>query len=276
MLSHSRRHKTTSGLVSSDGEGERNGGKTQGGSEGERNGEPAQASEDVSLPGRLGGGGNGRLPVGLVDENGSEVAHNVGEAEEKTVTRKHGEVGTVVVLLNGVDGDNRGEVLPDLARGTEIARGDVDLEHEDAKGDKDHRGVEVGRDESGLQTTSHRVQNDTKGNEHRGNILRHAGKGIDGGGTTENEHGSNNNVCHEGENGENQMGDSAPPCTDDLKEGMGFRGTTLDVDGQDGEQKNLNRGTRGVPEPVQRVKIKVCPVSAAVNGKQRKEDENPE
>ena len=52
------------------------------------------------LVGGLRGGGDGGLPVGLVDEDGAEVADHVNHAEDEALEREHGQVRAVVVAVD--------------------------------------------------------------------------------------------------------------------------------------------------------------------------------
>ena len=94
VVSNGGGDKAGSGLAGGDGEHEGGGGKTQGGGEGEGDREPADTTEEVTLGGRGGAGGDGGLPVGLIDEDGAEVTNDVDDTEHETISGKHGEVGS--------------------------------------------------------------------------------------------------------------------------------------------------------------------------------------
>lgn len=56
------------------------------------------------------------------------------------------------------------------------------------------------------------------------------------------------NVGHETEHNVHDVSSHAVARLDDLEEGVGVGRTTLQLDGESGEEKNLDGGTRGVPE----------------------------
>lgn len=268
----SRRNQTGSGFAGIDREHQCGGCQTERSGKREGDGEPANSSQKVSLGGRLRAGSNGRLPVGLIDKDGTEVTDNVDNTKHKTLSRKHGEVGSIAVSRNwtasvlgvivesGFDGissrvnllalvlgviDSFFEEVEDLVRGVNL---DVDNEdHEDQNGE-DNDGVDVTGQESSLETSRGGVQNDTPRDQESGKSVIHSGQSLNSGSTSKQKHGCNNQVGGEAEEKEGQVGGLSPSGLDNFADGVCRRGDFLEVDGEDSEQQDLDGGTRGIPE----------------------------
>ena len=121
----------------------------------------------------------GGLPVGLVNEDGTEVTHDVDDAEDHTTLGEHGEVGALLVLgdvaavlllaetdrANLLGLSSKGvEQLVDVVGGAEtlaVITGIDDVDEGDEDGEDD-RGVDVGGQEGRLEATSHGVRDDTE------------------------------------------------------------------------------------------------------------------
>ena len=267
--------KAGSSLTGGDGEHEGGGGKTEGGGEGEGDGEPADTTEEVSLGGGRGAGGDSGLPVGLIDEDGTEVTNDVDDTEHETISGKHGEVGSGVVVGNGtagilvgveegglgtgvIEGVGRVDLLALLGgvrngpveEGVDLigrVRLDVDNHDHGHEDGEDDDSVEVTGDEGSLETAGTGVENDTPGDQEGRKTVIDTGEGLDGSSATEQKHRGNDNVGAEGEEEEGQVGGLSPTGADDLTDGMGRRSDLLERDGEDAEEKNLDGGARGIP-----------------------------
>ena len=90
------RHEARARLCGRDGELDGRGRDAERRRERERDREPDHAAEHVALVRRGRLGGDGRLPVRLVAEDGAEVAHDVDDAELEALERDHGQVGARV------------------------------------------------------------------------------------------------------------------------------------------------------------------------------------
>jgi hypothetical protein len=107
--------------------------------------------------------------------------------------------------------------------------------------------VNVTSQESSLKTSRSGVENNSPGNQERSQAVVHAGKGLNSGSSTEQEHGSHNNVGAEAEEKESQMRSLSPTGIDNLSDGMRRRRNLLEVNGQDTEKEDLNGGTGCIP-----------------------------
>mmetsp|Transcript_48449 Transcript_48449/g.116527 ORF Transcript_48449/g.116527 Transcript_48449/m.116527 type:complete len:533 (+) Transcript_48449:67-1665(+) len=92
-----RRHQAAARLLRRELDVERVAGEAERGGEREGDGEPDEAAEEVALVRRGGRGRDGRLPVGLVHEDGAEVAHDVDDAELEAREGEHGQVRAATV-----------------------------------------------------------------------------------------------------------------------------------------------------------------------------------
>ena len=267
--------KTGSGLTGGDGEHEGGGGKTEGGGEGEGDGEPADTTEEVSLGGGRGAGGDSGLPVGLIDEDGTEVTDDVDDTEHEAISGEHGEVRSRVVVGDGAAGILVGVEERGLRTGVVKGVGRVDLlallggvrngpveegvdligrvrldvddhDHGDEDGEDDDS-VKVTGDEGSLKTAGTGVKDDTPGDQEGRKTVIDTGEGLDGGSATEQKHRGNDNVGAEGEEEEGQVSGLSPTGADDLTDGMGRGSDLLERDGEDAEEKNLDGGTGGIP-----------------------------
>mmetsp|Transcript_9057 Transcript_9057/g.41183 ORF Transcript_9057/g.41183 Transcript_9057/m.41183 type:complete len:746 (-) Transcript_9057:32-2269(-) len=257
--------ETRAGLSGGHGEIESDGGETHGGREGEGDGEPDETTEEVALGGGAGLGRDGGLPVGLVNEDGTEVTHDVDDAEDHTTLGEHGEVGASLVLRDvaavllvgktarAFGGGRSGEAVEqvvDVVRGADTLAlvAGVDDENEGDEDGEDDRGVDVARKEGRLEAASHGVRDDTDGDEETSNGRGHTGERVHGGGATEDKHGRDDDVRHEAEDGEHLRDVGAPTGVDDLNDGVRVGRVALHLDGEHTEEKHLNGRAGGVPE----------------------------
>mmetsp|Transcript_20505 Transcript_20505/g.43423 ORF Transcript_20505/g.43423 Transcript_20505/m.43423 type:complete len:475 (-) Transcript_20505:217-1641(-) len=276
MIRHGRRDQSISSLTGADGQHERRGRETERGGEREGNGKPADSSQQVSLGGRFGAGGDSGLPVTLVDEDGSEVSNDVDDSEHESVGGEHCEVRSgvvvgdgsagvlllvvVVVVEGGFDGSIGGEEdltffggvgdglieeVIDLVRGVDL---DVDNgDHGDEDSEDDH-GVKVGCHEGGLETSGGSVKDNSPRNQKTGQFVIHTGESLDGCGSSKQKHGRDDDVGQEREDQESDVGRLAPASADDLAHSVCRGRDILERDGKDTEEEDLDGGARGVPE----------------------------
>ena len=76
----------------------------------------------------------------------------------------------------------------------------------------------------------------------------HTSERVNGGGTTEDKHGRDDDVGHEAEEDEHLLHAGAPTSIDDLADGVGIRRVALDLDREHTEKQDLNGRAGGVPE----------------------------
>mmetsp|Transcript_13033 Transcript_13033/g.28231 ORF Transcript_13033/g.28231 Transcript_13033/m.28231 type:complete len:251 (-) Transcript_13033:494-1246(-) len=250
MVGNSGRDKTGSSLAGGDGEHKSGRGKTKRGCKGERDGEPADTSEKITLGGGRRAGGNGGLPVGLVNEDSTEVTDDVDNTEHETISGKHCEVRSLVVIRDRTTSIRIG-VEEALAFGTSVVQGvggidlatflgrvgncpvqegvdligriclDVDNKDHGNENGEDNDGVEVTGNEGSLKTAGTGVEDDTPGDQEGSKTVIDSSEGLDGGGTTKQKHGRHNNVGAECEEKEGEMGCLTPTGTDNLTYSMG-------------------------------------------------------
>jgi hypothetical protein len=67
-------------------------------------------------------------------------------------------------------------------------------------------------------------------------------------GTTNNQHERYEDICHQPEYHKDDMGDRSVPSLDSLEECVSIRRAPLELDGDDGEDQDLDCGAAGVPE----------------------------
>jgi hypothetical protein len=211
------------------------------------------------------------LPVRLVNKDSSEVTDDVDNTEHEAICRDHCQVRTGVVsrdLTTGVlaffEESNiskrvrenilallvsvRGccvEELVNLVTGVEL---DIDEENHGDQNGKNDDGVKVTCQESSLKTSRSGVEDDSPGNQKRSQAVVHAGEGFDSGSSTEQEHGSHNNVGAEAEEKESQMRFGSPTGIDNLGDGMRRGCDLLEVNGQDTEEEDLDGRTGCIPK----------------------------
>ena len=106
----------------------------------------------------------------------------------------------------------------------------------------------VSHHESSLESACHRVEHDTPRDEEGGEVDVHAGEGVHGGGSAEQEHRGDDDRGEEGEYEEGDVGRLSPPDLDQLAHGVGLGRLALDFDGDDPEKEHLDGGARRVPE----------------------------
>lgn len=100
MVGDSGRNKTRAGFAAVDRKHKSSTGQSQRSGQRERDGEPANSSEQVATSSTCRPCSNSRLPVRLVDEDGTKVTDNVDDTEHETIAGKHGEVRPSVVATN--------------------------------------------------------------------------------------------------------------------------------------------------------------------------------
>ena len=205
------------------------------------------------------------MPVGLVNKHGTEVTHDVDDAEDDAPLGDHGEVRTTAVVHNGAAGlsivrmhtvgavaGRRGDGLELVIHGAGRAEGRVAggvHEHDEGEqDDEDDRGVDVGGHEGGLETTRHGVRDNTDGDQETRHHGVHAGQRVDGGGATEDQHRRDDDVREEAEVDEHLVRGGPPARVDDLAHSVRGGREALDLDREDAEKKHLDGGAGGVPE----------------------------
>lgn len=226
-------------------------------------------SQQVSTSSAAGAGGDGRLPVALVDKDGSEVSNDVDDTEHETISGDHGQVRSIFVSGDGTAGVLAGLEERDTVLGENglalflgeadglveeivdlVTRVDLDVneeDHCDQNGEDDNR-VDVTGQESSLETTGGSVENDTPGNQKGRKTVVHSRKGLNGGSATQQKHGGHDDVGSEAEEEEGHVGVAAPTSVDNLGDGVRGRRNLLERNGENAKKENLDGGTRGVPE----------------------------
>ena len=124
--------------------------------------------------------------------------------------------------------------------------------HRNEHGKNDHC-VKIRSHECSLESSRGGVQNDTPGNQKACQLVVHAGKRLDGRGTTEQKHGGDDNVGAEREEEEGNVGTLAPASANDFAHGVGAGRHVLEGNGEDAEEEDLDGGSRGVPRRIVRV-----------------------
>mmetsp|Transcript_30218 Transcript_30218/g.72522 ORF Transcript_30218/g.72522 Transcript_30218/m.72522 type:complete len:654 (+) Transcript_30218:319-2280(+) len=262
--SNGRGDKTISGFGSSNGKHQSGGSKTKGSGKSERNGEPADSSKDVSTGGRGWASSDSGLPVRLIDKDGSKVTDNVDNTKHKTSRRDHGQVRTISVSFNGtasklasfvssVDRSTlfRGvtdSLVQKVVNGIRGVSLDVDNKDHCNQDTKDDDSVDVRGQESSLKTTRGSVQDHTPGDQERCPTVVNTSQSFDSGSTTEQKHRCHNQVGAKAEKQKGLVGSLSPTGIDNLTDSVGRRSDSLEGNGKDTKQNDLNGGTRGVPE----------------------------
>jgi hypothetical protein len=106
--------------------------------------------------------------------------------------------------------------------------------------------VDVTGQESSLETSRGSVQNDTSGDQERGQSVINAGQSLDGGGTTEQKHRGPNDISKEAEEG--LVGSAFPVSVDDFTHSVSRRGDLLEGNGENTEgQHTISQGPAEAP-----------------------------
>ena len=116
-------------------------------------------------------------------EGGSseELIRDCTLTKDETSLRVHGHIRSRLVILNRLDVTHDGEVLPNLAWGSEIRGGSVDDKHEDAHGNVDNSHMEPGSKEGTAESTPSSVEHDSGRDEHGSSVNVDPGDGMDNG-----------------------------------------------------------------------------------------------
>ncbi|PNY20567.1 Uncharacterized protein TCAP_07380 [Tolypocladium capitatum] len=211
-------------------------------------GEPGGAADDVPGEGVDGVRGDGLVVVAVVEEDGAEVADDVDDEEDDAALGAHRQVAAVLVAGDGVRPGGLDEQVVDGRRAAEDVRGGVGAEGEDDDDDEDDEGVDVVGDEGGLEPADEGVGDDGDGHEEDGGHGVDARQRVDGGGAAGDEHERHEHVGREAEGDEGEVRRGAVARPDGLEEGVRVGGALLERDGQRGEQQDLDRRARRVPE----------------------------
>ena len=280
-----RRHEAAARLLRRKLDVERVTGEAERGGERKGDGEPDETAEEVALVRRGGRGRDGRLPVGLVNEDGAEVAHDVDDAELEAREGEHGQVGAAAVEraavrvgrggamvraggsagadLDGVEGaDEREALVHGRGRADAVALlrrdraegglgaivDDVGPGDEEHEADEDDGRVDVRREEGRLQAAHDRVGEDGNGDQEAREVHVHARGGRHAVAAAEDEHGGDDQVGREGVVSEQEVGGLAPTRLDHLEEGVAIGRLALHLNGQNAKEQHLDGRAGRVPE----------------------------
>lgn len=119
--------------------------------------------------------------------------------------------------------------------------------HTDEHGEDNH-GVEVTGHEGSFKTSSGCVKDDTPGDQETSQLVSHSSQCLDGSSSSQQKHGSHNDVGQESKDKEGNVSSLSPASTDDFAHGVSRGSNVLKTDGEDTEEKNLDSGTGGIPE----------------------------
>lgn len=229
-------------------------------------------SQNVSTSGRRRASSDGRLPVGLINKDSSEVSDNVDDSEHETIRGKHGKVGSIAVstdgttsvlasFVEGICGVTIGRedfftflfrvgdsVIQEPVDGIRRVNLDVNVEDHCDEHGKDNDGVDVRRQESGLKTSRGSVEDNTPGDQERGKSVIHTGKSFNGSSSSKQKHRSDNDIGAEGKEKEGLVGGATPSGIDDFADSVGGGGNLLEGDGENSEQQHLNGSSRSIPK----------------------------
>lgn len=140
------------------------------------------------------------------------------------------------------------EVVVHHPGAAEPVAGGVDEEDEDDEDDVHDDGVDVAREERGLEPARERVHDHAQRDEEAGGVDVDGRERVHHGGATEQKHGRDDDVGGEAERQEHSVRRSTPPGANDLADGVRFGRLPLDLDGHDSEQEHLDGGAARVPE----------------------------
>ena len=99
-----------------------------------------------------------------------------------------------------------------------------------------------------LEATEGRVADDRDGDEEACRVDVHARQRVDGGRPAKDQHGRDDERREPAEPEEGQVCGRAPADLNDFKHGVDGRALALDFDGDDGEEDDLHRSARRIPE----------------------------
>ena len=231
---------------------EREGSKTHGSGSQPRDGEPGQTTGNVARKGMDWVGGNGLVVVTVIAEDGTEVADNVDNEEDSTLLGLHGEVASASIVLNRMPLGGLNEEVVDLAGAADnavcVTTSGIGGERKDQNDDQNDDGVGIVGKEGSLDTTEHGIEDDTNWEQETSRSGGNTGQRSDDSRATSQQHGSDQDVCHQSKDDENEMGVDAITGLDDLKERMCVGSAALQLNCNGCKQNDLYRGTRRVPE----------------------------
>lgn len=226
-------------------------------------------SKQVSTGGGTGASSNGRLPVGLINKDGSKVTNNVNNSEHESISGKHGQIRSLGVSRDGstgvgshfVESHTVGVTINGFTLGGVVVDGlvqefvdgvtgvDLDVDEEDHcnQHSKNNDSVDVTGQESSLKTSRGGVKNHTPGDKERSQSVIHTGQSFDSGSSTQQKHGCDNDVGQKAKYQKGLVGSSSPASIDNLTHGVSRGRNLLEGNGQNTEKQDLNGGTRGIP-----------------------------
>jgi len=191
---------------------------------------------------------NGLVVVAVVEEHGAEVADDVDDEEDGTLTRLHCEVAAVLVALHGVPLGSLGErIVDDGGRAENVGAG-IGGESEDDDNDEQDESMHPVSQNRRLEATEHGVRHNADGEQVNRSNGVHASQGRHGGRTTDDQHERHEDVGDQAEDHEDDVGEGAVSRLDHLEEGVSVGRASLELDSEGGEEENLDGSTRGIPE----------------------------
>jgi len=116
-------------------------------------------------------------------------------------------------------------------------------------------GVQVVGQKSSGEAVGEGVGDDAQGDEEGGHVNAQARHGFNSSSPSQQQHGRDQHVGQEAEGEEDLVRRAAPPCSNDLTNGVRVGSLALDLDGEDAKQQDLYRCSRTIPkgtsDPVQ-------------------------
>lgn len=179
---------------------------------------------------------------------------NYRNAEDETASRLEGKEGGVGVggrrvALDAANAVGRAaEVVVHLLSTAEVGVSCVCRPQRDDEDEVDDEGVRERRVVGALEAAEGRVADDSDGDQEACRVDVHTRERVDRGGAAEDQHSGDDERREHAEPQESEVCSCAPPDLDYLEHGVNRGALALDLDGDDGEENDLDSGTSGIPE----------------------------
>ena len=143
---------------------------------------------------------------------------------------------------------NFDEQIVYLSRAAKVDIGGISSEGEHEQDDQNHHGMRIIGQERRFDTTKHGIQHHTNRQQETSRRGRHPSERSNDGGPSREQHGRHQDISEQAEYHENDVRDWPIARSDDLQEGMGVGRSSLEFNGNGGEEDDLHSCARGIPE----------------------------
>lgn len=173
--------------------------------------------------------------------------NKVNNPKHAPSSRPHGNITALSVTFDRMKLSGCNQSIIDLPRRSELGTGGEGRESKDEDNHNNHNCMQIVGDEGRLNTAKNGVENNANGKQEAGCHGMHPGHGVYDSRASSEQHGRDQDVCHQAKDNKDTMDYGPVARADDFQEGVGVWSPSLQFDGEGCEEDNLDTCTWFVP-----------------------------